>query len=636
MKPILFNDSRIDTKLFLQLQDLGAVLAKMEDLSFEYNYGTFIDLSARIVTASHYWDHTAKEVREAGLKTDIFLRTAGTYYHSDVRELNRYKELIDASSLPIFGGELFTVMEDMRLEDIVRKERPGTAALFRLRQANYRFYFNSQLQTNVTKGYPLDELFCMIYLVLHSDTPDPDFPRASARQLVLLESLKPILYGAYEARNTSDVAAVCMKILYMLEDDYQDVMNQYFIYPTANTEAFERSTLFDEMTRNAELDNEDSEEGQEEEEAFEESFSTWHRENKNEGTKQTFLQFELERGTKTDIMGKGAREAEEGDHAMAAVQGSSGKSTKKDYTKLETLKESPTNSGAAGQPYGEENKEAVKVEKKAADPTPEEEEAYRNIKKEIEPLKRKLKQTIQKTLDHQLHAKRNDLLYGRLSKKLIPAALRQTPRVFYKKDNPSKEIDGAFTLLIDCSASMHNKMEETKKGVALFHEVLYELRIPHSIIGFWEDANEAKEGYQPNHFHMITDFTESMLPAAGARIMQLTAEEDNRDGYSIRVAAEALRKRNEKNKFLLVFSDGEPAAYQYEANGIIDTYEAVQETRKKGIDVIGLFLAEGIVEEQDEKTMKNIYGKEYIMVPSVNDLSSIFAPLLKKLLLYSI
>ena len=62
------------------------------------------------------------------------------------------------------------------------------------------------------------------------------------------------------------------------------------------------------------------------------------------------------------------------------------------------------------------------------------------------------------------------------------------PRVFYKKSHESKEIDAVFTLLVDCSASMFNKMDETKRGIVLFHEVLKQLRIPHSIVGFWEDA----------------------------------------------------------------------------------------------------------------------------------------------------
>ena len=84
----------------------------------------------------------------------------------------------------------------------------------------------------------------------------------------------------------------------------------------------------------------------------------------------------------------------------------------------------------------------------------------------------------------------------------------------------------------------------------------------------------------------------------------------------------------EKHKFLLVFSDGEPAAAHYDQeNGIVDTHVAVSEARKKGIDVIGMFLSDGYIEESEELTMKNIYGKERLMIASVSELTEQFTPL---------
>src|SRR5699024_11301033 len=110
----------------------------------------------------------------------------------------------------------------------------------------------------------------------------------------------------------------------------------------------------------------------------------------------------------------------------------------------------------------------------------------------------------------------------------------------------------------------------------------------------------------------------------GARMIQLEAQDDYRHAYLIRVAAEELEPRSEKNRFLLVFSDGEPAASNYHENGIVDTTLAVSETRKKDIDVIGMFLAEGEISEQEDDLMRNIYGKERIMIPTVADLPDHF------------
>ena len=97
-----------------------------------------------------------------------------------------------------------------------------------------------------------------------------------------------------------------------------------------------------------------------------------------------------------------------------------------------------------------------------------------------------------------------------------------------------------------------------------------------------------------------------------------------------------LKNGREKHKFLLVFSDGEPAAAHYDQNGIVDTHIAVSDARKKGIEVIGMFLSNGLIEESEELMMKNIYGKERLMIPSVSELTEQFTPLLKKLLLKAI
>src|SRR5699024_1207868 len=133
--------------------------------------------------------------------------------------------------------------------------------------------------------------------------------------------------------------------------------------------------------------------------------------------------------------------------------------------------------------------------------------------------------------------------------------------------------------------------------------------------------------------HRVQDNPQSNTSAT---IMQLEAEEDNRDGFSIRLAAEKLLKRREKNKFFLVFSDGEPAAMNYNQNGIEDTNVAVAEARRKGLEVVGMFLADGEISEQDEALMQNIYGKSHVIVPDIAELPELFIPVLKQLLLRGI
>ena len=113
---------------------------------------------------------------------------------------------------------------------------------------------------------------------------------------------------------------------------------------------------------------------------------------------------------------------------------------------------------------------------------------------------------------------------------------------------------------------MHDKMEETKRGIILFHETLKSVRVPHQIVGFWEDSANSTENNQPNYFKKVINFETSLSSSSGPEIMQLLHEEDNRDGFAIRHMTNELLARKEKQKFLLVFSDGEPAAYGYDQN----------------------------------------------------------------------
>lgn len=636
MKRNRWDDSVIDTKLHLLLQDLTSVFTGRADFQFVYAYGSAVDLNKKELSGSSMWDVVSEEVRTSGYKTDVMLRAIGSVHLTNIPAFRDFVTQINGKTHHKFALQLTSLLEDMRLEEMIRKERPGTKRDFDIRTEALKHYFSTQLATNVTRSYPMDELFCLIYLVLHADEPDPNFQEATDKQLAQLEKLKPVLFDMFTAKTTRDITTIVERVMTMLDETYPDMFNDYLTFPIKQIETFTKDTLFDELTRTDPLANKDMEDVDEEnQEYFDQPFSTWHRENENSERKQNFLQFELDVGTKTNIMGGDARETEDGDQAMGSVQGTSGKSKQNDYSETEDLdkQEASDKEASGGSAYGDENKHAVAIHKQATRPTDAEEETYEHYKTDIDPYRRRLTTAIEKTLEHKRNAPANNLLMGRLSKNLLSLVVEDNPRVFYKKSTESDEMDAAFTLLIDCSASMHNKMEETKRGIVLFHEVLRKLHIPHSITGFWEDATVGTEAKQPNYFHHVHDFHDSAYEKSGARIMQLEPEEDNRDGFSIRVMTEALMERPEKHKFILVFTDGEPAAMDYDQNGIVDTNLAVSEARKKGIEVIGMFLADGEIDEQEDDMMKNIYGKKRLMIPSVSELPDRFAPLLKRLLL---
>lgn len=87
----------------------------------------------------------------------------------------------------------------------------------------------------------------------------------------------------------------------------------------------------------------------------------------------------------------------------------------------------------------------------------------------------------------------------------------------------------------------------------------------------------------------------------------------NKDGYSIRVAIAELMKRPEKDRILIILSDGLPSDYNGgEAEGILDVKEAVKEARKKGIHVVSIIFGTEQFREQNIESYKTMYDRNII------------------------
>lgn len=643
MRPIVFNDKKIDSFLFMELSDLATSLSKKKGLEVEYAFKSYYDPYMTKLYISLFWDNHPPFEKVQGLKSDVFLRSIGSVAQTDYEVVNKLFMLMKNTHLSSFSRQLFMLLEDLRLEELCKRERPGTTRTFMVRRLEYRKYFRSQLTVNAERNNLTDALYNLLYLLLTTDNPLEDVPSLNQDIDRAIPFLREEASKCYEANNTYDILVSIRLIVEVSEELLEnDMLNTYFFLPDFSVKGEEDTAgpTFDEMKRKSELKNDDIKQkdksDEDEEDVHEDKLPTWHRE--SESNNKSFLQFDMEQGTKTDLMGEGVREGEDGDQAMGFVQGESQQTHKNDYSRLEALDvlNDARKEGGSGAEFGRENKFAYPVFVKPEGISGEQKLAYEEYKQFVAPYQKKLKQLIQKTLEHKKILPRNDLPFGRLSRKLIPWFTDENPRVFYKKDNPSIEIDAVFSLLVDCSASMFDKMEQTKYGITLFHEALKSVFVPHEVVGFWEDTNDATSTSQPNYFKTVIEFSSSLRQISGPEILQLEPEEDNRDGYAIRHMTKRLIQRGEKQKFLLVFSDGEPAAMDYEKNGIVDTHQAIMEARKNGLEVINVFLANGEIDEGQVKTIQNMYGKYSILVPDIEELPDVLFPLLKKLLLKSL
>jgi nitric oxide reductase activation protein len=623
----------------MELSDLAKGLTKLSDIEVDYSVQSYIDPTQGKIYVSHFWDHRERNETVPALKSDIYLRCIGNFYHTNFQEIGLFIEKTKLLKLESFAKQLCMLLEDLRLEELCKKERPGTKRAFEVRRDLYRKYFQSQLTIHQERSILTDALFNTLYLRLTAQSPLEQMPLLSESLDRVLPFIESKIFQVFEVNTTKAVIKIVLDIMDVLEEMLEkDMLNTYFYLADLPYGSYQTNGLFDELKRKSKLKNKDSlEEAKKgDEDVHGDKLPTWHSET-SKPTK-SFLQFDLEQGTNTTINGDGiVREGDDGDQALAMVQGTSKKAKKNDYSKLEALENKNEDRSMAGDlAYGKENKFAVPVFIEAKQPLPNEVDQYKKDRNDILLFQNKLKLMIQKTLEHKRTLPRTDLHIGRLNKKLLRLLTDDNPKLFYKRQEKSQQIDAVFTLLVDCSASMFDKMEQTKLGITLFHETLKSVRVPHQIVGFWEDTNEASKTRQPNHFHTVITFEESLKQKSGPEIMQLSPEEDNRDGYAIRHMTKQLTMRNEKQKFLLVFSDGEPAAMGYERNGIIDTHEAVLEARKLGIEVMNVFLSRGEIDEATKKTIQNIYGKYSIFVEKIEELPEQLFPLLKRLLLKTI
>ena len=640
MSFIKFNEDKVDSFLFMELSDVARTLTKNKQLEVEYGYKSYYDPHENKIFISRFWDDYSTLEKRFGLFSDVFLTSISSGDYFDKMVAKELVEKSDARLLVSFTRQLFVLLEDLRLEDIFIKKRPGTRKIFAVRRQVFRRYFSSQLNVNTTRGVYTDALFNLIYVLLSAESPFVEYPSIHAKIDPVIPFVQTEVTKVFDAKSTRDIAKITFTVMEVLEELLRaDMLNLYFYISENVYKKMDDGLTYDDLKRRNGLKNNDvlDKEKEGDEDVHSEKLPTWHQE--TEDTTKSFLKFDLEQGTQTDLIGEGVREGEAGDQALAVVQGKSGKSKHKDFSEVEAVEANDAEalSGAANdEKYGRANKFAVPIHVRLNQTTIAEKERYDEFKTAIMPYQKKLKQMIQKTLEHKKILPREDLHIGRLNKKLIRYFTDENPRLFYKKNQPSPEIDAVFSLLVDCSASMYDKMDQTKLGITLFYEALSGVGVPHNIVGFWEDSSDATEVRQPNCFKTVVDFANFADSKSGPKIMQLEPEEDNRDGFAIRMMCERLLQRHEKQKFLLVFSDGEPAAFDYVENGIIDTHEAVVNGRKKGIEIINVFLANGEITESQQTTIKNIYGKYSILVPVIDDLPDILFPLLKKLLLRSI
>ncbi|KDE96199.1 hypothetical protein CM54_03975 [Staphylococcus sp. TE8] len=623
---IKFNDEQLDAKQVMMLQDLARLLLKDEQTQVKIQKFPFYNPFSNTLITSWFWSHRPHHIEQAGLKTDVLLAAYG-YQHMDIDIVNHVLHNDDFHHTKFFH-QLFKLLEDVRILELIRKERPSTAKYIDLRLDTRLAFTDSQINVYKTKTVFTDLLFLNLERAFLSQN-FYDVPSIHPTFDDVLVNMYQYLPNIFQNKTSEDNMYLAERMMYQVDDLLkEDMLNEYYYLPQKLYEDIQ-ATTFEDLKRTDASNTDGYDKHQSEEDAETAEAETKAADSETKGG--AYLEMELHEGENSEVIADNdtAREGDSTDDMTDMM-------TKKGKGSQNTLDHDEGGFIGQNQAFALEGiNKNVKVEWKVPNIQPQHILDYQHSKNDVQFEIKDLIQIIKKTIDREHQDERHNLTKGRLQKDLINWFIDDQYKLFYKKQDLSKTFDATFTLLVDASASMHDKMDETIKGVVLFHETLKSLNIKHEILAFNEDAFEADDREQPNIIDEIINYNYSIFEKEGPRIMSLEPQDDNRDGVAIRIASERLLQRSHQQRFLIVFSDGEPSAFNYSQDGIIDTYEAVETARKFGIEVFNVFLSQEAITEDIEQTIHNIYGQFSIFVEGVEHLPSLLSPLLKKLLLKS-
>ncbi len=623
---IQFNNEQIDPRLMLHYEQLAKALANAPFLTITERQLIEMKPQEKQLAISVFWRHRDLETTHLGRLSDIYLLTCGFWQEFSVAKWLLFEEEIQDHPFKKLYKQLVILVEEFRLMDLVVTKRPGTSKAIEIRRKAYIDSHKHRFEVNSQKGFIADAFINYLFLAAHAGM-------MLLPQTELAEKFEPALYPfqqIYDVKSTKDSIDLIYRIIPYVADHIQkDVTLNYY-------------ALMDSIPKAAKFHETNGVKGQEcgdqqnAKETIEQLFRTWHRETKEESG--VHLRYELERGNASKSLSLEAEEGQGGNEiSEEGTGGAPNTNATLQKSSLNEAKKLPRGKRQAGADFGEQNKHVVFEEKRIT--RTKDWDALTTLalwRLNQAPSVKAITTEFRKRMAQKELAKRENLTKGRLdSSKLTKFLLEDRPKPFYKNNAPAKPLDAVFGLLIDGSASMIDKMDETKKAVLLFHDVLRQMNIPHEMVSFYEDAYEATPEIQPNTFEWLHKLEDGNKDD-GSAIMSLTAHEDNRDGFAIRWMTKRLNYRVEKHRFLLVFSDGEPSAFDYAQNGIKDTAEAVIDAKKQNIQVIHLFLNTEMPGEEQLQLFRMIYGNQTVAADSVEKFTDVTLRLLRKMISFVI
>ena len=201
--------------------------------------------------------------------------------------------------------------------------------------------------------------------------------------------------------------------------------------------------------------------------------------------------------------------------------------------------------------------------------------------------------------------------------KVWKAVYLDNPRVFERKEEI--EIPGfSVDILIDASSSRKQMQEKIAAQAYVLARSLEQCGIPAQIYSYC-----SIRGYT-----VIRIFKEYNEKRNEDELFRYVAAGNNRDGLALRAAGHLMEMSEKSRKILLVLTDASPQDDQDAGEGafyknkeytdllaVQDTTREVQELKRKGIQVIGIFMGS----ERGGQVAGKIFGRNLVKIKMIGE-----------------
>lgn len=625
-----FHDTHAHWWTETQLTDLCVALYGNRDLQVNYGMHSTYDPARPAITISTFWESLPEAERLLIQKTDVYLRAIGNTKWTNLPKMADAWRASATAQRPQLMRQLLCMAEDARLAARVVAQRPGTVNAFAARVSAYaRLFANNAAQHAHAKKWAdivLGEVYACLGK-LHTST----FSLDEVGMGHIEEAIRRFCAKIAVALETVDVIDATYAFLIEVSPqlgDAPDASYHLFSFDADSIQAVVDDAEHS-VTGQVQKPQETCAQASPEERQEREQMEIWTQPQKTNAIGA--LSMDLQQAPTSPTFGGQVREADDDPDALETRRGHSQGGQREDVGEQD--EQTSLHIGGAANEQASSVKDVIEIDRPPL--THQETEKVLVWQKEVQSSKAKLIKLFDQLWLHRMQAKQSDTRYGRLGKQLTRVLTDHSPRLFYHKSSKDKPFDAAVQLLVDCSGSMYEKLEPLKPLIYLFHDTFRQLQLAHSITGFWEDTVDttlmAQSKGMTHLLHVVT-WQEAAAQNAAGYIDRLTPQLDNRDGYAIRHVGQRLLRRPERQKWLLVISDGEPAAEDYR-DAIVDTKNAVRWLTKNGAHVLHICLTDA-ADEQQATRIRQIYGTGAVIVPGLDRLASalenVFLTLLKR------